>query len=73
MEKTMAIEGMMCEHCVKRVQDALSAVDGVSKAEVRLKGHKKVGSATVELGKEVSDEALIAAVTDAGYKVTSIG
>ncbi|MDE6273445.1 MAG: metal-transporting ATPase, partial [Clostridiales bacterium] len=68
MTKTLKVKGMMCAHCVKHVGDALKAVEGVSGAEVDLK--KK--QAVVTLAKDVSDEALISAVTEAGYEVESI-
>lgn len=68
MTKTLKVKGMMCAHCVKHVGDALKAVEGVSGAEVDLK--KK--QAVVTLAKGVSDEALISAVTEAGYEVESI-
>lgn len=67
MKKTMHIEGMMCEHCQGRVSDALNAIEGVS-AEV----DHKTDSAVVTLSSEVTDDTLIAAVTNAGYKVVSI-
>ena len=35
MEKTLKIEGMMCKHCVGRVERALNSIEGV-KAEVTL-------------------------------------
>jgi Cu2+-exporting ATPase len=68
MKKTIKIEGMMCAHCVDHVKKALSAVDGVSKVDVDLKG----GKAVVELSKAVDDKALSAAVDEAGYTVTGI-
>ena len=67
MKKTLKIEGMMCAHCSGRVQKALNALDGVT-AEVNL----EAGTASVTLTKEVPDEVLKAAVTDAGYDVTGI-
>ena len=68
MEKKISVEGMMCEHCVKHVKDALEKVEGVAKADVNLK--KKC--AVVTLAGEVSDETLTAAVTEAGYTVKGI-
>ena len=68
MKKTLTVEGMMCMHCVQHVTDALSAVDGVEKAEVNLKKKRAV----VTLGADVSDDALRAAVKEAGYEVTDI-
>ena len=68
MKKTMMIEGMMCAHCSGRVEAALNALDGVT-AHVDLAGK----CAQVTLTKDVTDDALRKAVTDAGYTVTAIG
>ncbi len=67
MKKTIIIEGMMCMHCVARVQKALEDIDGVT-AQMDL--DKKAAYLTLE--KEVSDEILTKAVTDAGYQVVTI-
>ncbi len=67
MTKTIKIEGMMCTHCTGRVNDILNAMDGVS-ATVSLEEKQAV----VTLDKDVSDEMLTKAITDAGYKVISI-
>lgn len=68
MQKTISIEGMMCMHCVKHVNEALSKVDGVSLVEVSLENK----NAIVTLTKDVSDSALKAAVEAEGYDVTEI-
>lgn len=68
MQKTISIEGMMCMHCVKHVNEALSKVDGVSLVEVSLENK----NAIVTLTKVVSDSALKAAVETEGYDVTEI-
>lgn len=65
MKKTVTIEGMMCAHCVARVEKALTALPGV-KATVDLTS----GTAVVE--GDVTDEAIRAAVTEAGYTVKGI-
>ena len=70
MKKTILVQGMMCEHCCKHVADALSKVEGVEKADVSIK-HKK-GLAVVTLSGEVADEALFAAVREAGYEPLGI-
>ncbi len=67
MKKELLIEGMSCQHCVKRVTQALQAIDGVQ-ATVSLEQKKAI----VELAHDVSDEVLIAAVDEAGYKVEKI-
>lgn len=67
MKKEMVIEGMMCGHCSARVEKALNAIDGVS-AKVDL--DKK--TAYIELSKDVADDVLKNAVTEADYEVVSI-
>ncbi len=64
MKKVLNVEGMSCEHCVAAVTNALEAVEGVKSAKVVLK--KK--TATVKLENNVSDDTLIKAVEDAGFK-----
>lgn len=67
MKKTISIEGMMCPHCSGRVTEALNALEGVS-AEVS----HETGKAVCTLTGAVSDDALRAAVTGAGYQVLGI-
>ena len=68
MNKTMKIEGMMCAHCTGRVEKALAAIDGVSAVEMSLEGK----SATLTLSKNVDNQVLTDAVTEAGYEVVSV-
>ena len=68
MKKTLKIEGMMCMHCVKHVEDALKGVAGVTAVEVHLKKKRAVA----ECAADVSADALSAAVKEAGYEVTDI-
>lgn len=65
MAKKVTIEGMMCQNCVKHVSNALNALPGVT-AEVDL------DSKTATVTGDVTDEAIKAAVTEAGYEVTAI-
>jgi heavy metal translocating P-type ATPase len=67
MQKTMTIEGMSCLHCSGRVERALNALEGVQ-AVVDLE--KKTARITLE--REISDELLKNAVTDAGYEVVEL-
>lgn len=67
MKKVLTVDGMMCAHCQMHVQKALAAVDGVTDAAVNLEEK----TATVTLSKEVSDQALMDAVTEAGYTPVS--
>ncbi len=68
MTKELTIEGMMCQHCEKRVKDALEALPHVTSAEV---SHEK-GNAVVVTDKEIRDSKLTDAVEKAGYKVTAL-
>ncbi len=61
MKKTVKIEGMMCQMCVKHVKTALSALD--PNVEVSLENK----CATVD--EKVDDAAIAAAVKEAGYEV----
>ena len=68
MTKTMKIEGMMCIKCKGRVERVLKAIDGVANAAADLAAK----TAVLTLTKDVSDEVLTAAVTEAGFTVVSI-
>ena len=68
MEKTLNIEGMVCMNCVKHVDKALRGVQGVQNVTVSLENK----SAQVQLGQDVTDAVLKAAIEDAGYEVTGI-
>ncbi len=64
MPRTVKIEGMMCQHCVKHVNDALTKLG--LKAEVSLENKQAVVSG------DASDEAIKEAVKEAGYEVVGI-
>ena len=68
MKKTLNIEGMMCQHCVAHVKDALEGVEGVESVDVDLEGN----TATVALSHDVDDEILADAVVAAGYEVLGV-
>lgn len=68
MKKKVYIDGMSCEHCVKRVEKALLALPGVESVQVNLDGK----SADITAGEFPTDEAIKTAVTEAGYQVTGI-
>ncbi len=65
--KTLKIEGITCNHCVKRVEDALNKLEGVS-ATVNLEN----AEAVVKGGENVTEEELKNAVEEVGYKVLEI-
>ena len=68
MEKTLTIEGMMCQHCEMRVKKALEAIDGVSEAIVS----HEAGTAKVSMSGQIDDETLKNAVEAQDYTVTGI-
>ena len=68
MKRTLSVEGMMCQNCVRHVKNALEGVSGVEAVSVSLEDK----TAAVTAAESVTDEALKAAVTDAGYTVTAV-
>lgn len=62
---TFPIEGMSCQHCVKRATEALEGVDGVTAADVDL----DAAQATVTLADGVTRDRLAEAVASVGYEV----
>lgn len=68
MKKIIYIDGMMCMHCVARVENILKGLPNVTKVTVNLK--KK--NAVIELSDELNNDTIIAAITDAGYEVKTI-
>jgi copper chaperone CopZ len=68
MRRRLDVNGMSCGHCAASVEKALLAVPGVREARVDLAS----ATAEVEADEGVGDDALRAAVADAGYAVTDI-
>jgi len=62
----LTVRGMTCGHCEMRVQKALKAVPGVVDAEADRENERAV--VTLEPNHQVSIEALVAAVAEAGYE-----
>ena len=59
---TYAVPGMHCDHCVAAVEQELSGVPGVESVEVDLES-----KLVVVTGDALEDEALRAAIDEAGY------
>lgn len=68
MNKKILIEGMTCEHCVKRVENAIKEVEGVKSVKVNLKEKY----ANVDFSKKVDNAKLINAIDEVGYNVIGI-
>ena len=66
-EKVMTIEGMHCENCEIRVENALNRLDHVA---CKVSWKKK--NAVISYSEEVSDEMLKETVERLGYQVTQI-
>ena len=60
------VQGMTCSHCVLSVREAVSEVPGVNSVNVDLAS----GRMTVT-GQDLEDDAVRAAVADAGYEVAA--
>lgn len=65
---TLSVQGMTCASCVRRVERALSRVEGVESASVNFAAEM----AQVRLGADVPVEELIAAVEKAGYHAAPV-
>lgn len=70
MTKSIPIEGMHCNGCVRSVANALKNVEGVSDAEVSLAEEQAIISFDNE--KDISIERLRKAVEAVGYQIPSI-
>ena len=58
------VQGMTCAHCVLSVREEVSEVVGVSEVDVDLASGRMIVS-----GEGVDDDAIRAAVSEAGYEV----
>ncbi|HRU98490.1 MAG TPA: heavy metal translocating P-type ATPase [Ruminococcus sp.] len=65
---TVKVKGMMCEHCEKRVREALEALPAVTSADV---SHEK-GTAVVHSSEDIPTVKLKKAIEDAGYKYVGV-
>jgi Cu+-exporting ATPase len=65
MKTELKIEGMMCMHCQKHVQEALQAMPGVTDVNVDLEGKK----ATVVANRDIAKDEFAKVITDAGYEL----
>lgn len=66
-QKILTLEGMHCENCQARVENALNRLDGVACVV-----HLRKKTATVSYSREISDDELRAILEKLGYTVTQI-
>ena len=65
-DRTLTIDGMHCDHCVDKVEEVLTDLDGVTVRSV------DIGSAEVSVDAEaVSDDEIAAVLDDAGYALSA--
>jgi copper chaperone CopZ len=65
MRTSYTVTGMTCQHCVDAVSGEIAAVPGITGVEVDL------ATGRVEVtGEGFTDEAVAAAVDEAGYELT---
>jgi copper chaperone len=66
MKLTIHVEGMSCQHCVKRVKNAIQSIEGVSNVEVSLEQK----SAVILFDEtKVKISTIAEAVEETGYHV----
>jgi copper chaperone CopZ len=65
--RTIEIEGMNSDACIREVKDAINSVDGVSTESIRK------GSATIECRNQQQFEQACMAVESAGYRTKESG
>ncbi|MCE5313317.1 MAG: cation transporter [Nitrospiraceae bacterium] len=64
-ETIIEVSGMSCGHCVNRVKKAVDALKGISSSDVQ------IGTVKVSFDEAVvSRKEVVAAIENAGYKVT---
>lgn len=63
---TLNVEGMSCGHCVKSIENSVSAISGVDNVQVHLDN----GTVDVEFNKDVvAIEQITSTIEDQGYTV----
>lgn len=65
VKKVIIIEGMMCNHCKKKVEESLLNLEGISKVKVNLKEK----TATIYSTKIISNEDIKKIIDKLDYKV----
>jgi copper chaperone len=57
------VPDVSCQHCVNAITQEVSALPGVARVEVAL----DTKTVTVEHGEQITTDAIIAAINEAGY------
>lgn len=64
---SFTVLGMSCGHCVGSVTEELRRLEGVTTVDVDL----ETGTVTLDSDRQVSSDAIAAAVDEAGYRVST--
>lgn len=65
MRQTWTVSGMTCSHCVDSVTEEVTELPGVASVDVVL----ATGALTVDADPPLADDAVRAAVEEAGYRL----
>lgn len=65
--RTFTVSGMTCDHCVASVTEEVTEIPGVAAVKVDLES----GRLEVDAPDTVTDQAITAAVDEAGYSATA--
>lgn len=68
VKTVVRVEGMMCEHCVAHVRDALSKLPGVKSIDISLQDK----TAAIKSKKPLDNDQIKALIEEAGYKYEGI-
>lgn len=68
IQKVITVNGMHCEHCQKRVENALSNLREIKSVAINLENKKVI----IVLKKEIEDEKIRQTIENLGYSVESI-
>lgn len=63
--RSVTVTGMTCDHCVAAVRSEIVGLDGVEQVDVDLDS----GRVTITSSTDIADDALAAAVDEAGYEI----
>jgi len=66
-DSTYTVTGMTCGHCVSSVTEEVSLINGVKDVQVDL----STGHVTVTSDRDLSQDEVRLAVTEAGYQLAS--
>ncbi|HET9140688.1 heavy-metal-associated domain-containing protein [Actinophytocola sp.] len=66
-QSTYTVQGMTCSHCASSVTEEISQIEGVRDVEVDV----ATGKVTVSSDRQLADDEVRGAVTEAGYQLVS--